>query len=130
MRFALLRRTVAALCGLTTALAAGLSAPAVMADGERSGEVDYYVMALSWSPTWCALEGDARKSVKLPARVVEEAFLKANPAFEPDMVTVTCRSGRIQEVRVCLSKDLDPVPCGQDVVRDCQMKDALLDPVR
>lgn len=224
MRFALLRRTVAALCGLTTALAVGLSAPAVMADGERSGEFNYYVMALSWSPTWCALEGDARqspqcddaadfgwvlhgvwpqfhrgwpaycptverhpsrqmtaemadimgtpglawhqwkkhgtcsglsarayydlsrqaygrvtrpevfrkleKSVKLPARVVEEAFLKANPAFEPDMVTVTCRSGRIQEVRVCLSKDLDPVPCGQDVVRDCQMKDALLDPVR
>jgi ribonuclease T2 len=199
------------------------AAPA-QAEGERSGVFDYYVMALSWSPTWCALEGDARqspqcednadhgwilhglwpqfhrgwpsycpttarqpsrqmtaemadimgtsglawhqwkkhgtcsglsarayyalsrqaystvtrpavfrkleKTVKLPARVVEEAFLKANPDLEPDMVTVTCKSNRIQEVRVCLSKDLDPVPCGRDVVRDCQVTDALFDPVR
>ena len=199
------------------------AAPA-QAERERSGVFDYYVMALSWSPTWCVLEGDARqspqcednadhgwilhglwpqfhrgwpsycpttarqpsrqmtaemadimgtsglawhqwkkhgtcsglsarayyalsrqaygtvtrpavfrkleKTVKLPARVVEEAFLKANPDLEPDMVTVTCKSNRIQEVRVCLSKDLDPVPCGRDVVRDCQMTDALFDPVR
>ena len=32
------------------------------ADGEPAGEFDYYVMALSWSPTWCALEGDRRGS--------------------------------------------------------------------
>ncbi len=30
------------------------------ARGEKSGAFDYYVMALSWSPNWCALEGDAR----------------------------------------------------------------------
>ncbi|WP_224824852.1 ribonuclease T2 [Cognatishimia sp. MH4019] len=194
------------------------------ADGERAGVFDYYVMALSWSPTWCALEGDARGSdqcaarhdhgwtlhglwpqfhrgwpsycrtaqrspsrgqtgamadimgsgglawhqwkkhgvcsglsaeayyelsrdaygsiarpsvfrklenaVKVPASVVEEAFLEVNPALEPDMITITCRQGRIQEARICLSKDLTPVPCGQDVIRDCQMSDALLDPVR
>jgi len=68
--------------------------------------------------------------VKLPARVVEEAFLKANPGWERDMLTITCRAGRIEEARLCLSKALDPVPCGRDVVRDCKMKDALLDPVR
>lgn len=27
-----------------------------------AGEFDYYVTALSWSPNWCALEGDARGS--------------------------------------------------------------------
>jgi len=27
-----------------------------------SGDFDYYVLALSWSPTWCALEGDSRGS--------------------------------------------------------------------
>ncbi|SPF77701.1 ribonuclease T2 family protein [Pseudoprimorskyibacter insulae] len=205
-------------------LALLLSATLAHAEGETAGDFDYYVMSLSWSPTWCALEGDARQSpqcdpsedfgwvlhglwpqfhrgypsycrtaerppsrlmtqemadimgtsglawhqwnkhgvctglsapayyalsrdaygkvtrpevfrkltkpVKVPAQVVEEAFLKANPGFEKDMVTVTCKSSRIQEVRVCLSKSLDPVPCGQDVVRDCRMKDALLDPVR
>jgi ribonuclease T2 len=68
--------------------------------------------------------------VTLPASVVEEAFLKANPKLEKDMLTITCRDGMIQEARVCLSKDLSPVPCGQDVVRDCKMKNARFDPVR
>ncbi|MEM9270774.1 MAG: ribonuclease T, partial [Pseudomonadota bacterium] len=35
-------------------------ASAAVADGEKPGEFDYYVLALSWSPNWCALEGDAR----------------------------------------------------------------------
>ena len=68
--------------------------------------------------------------VTLPATLVEEAFLQANPGLAPDMLTITCRAGRIQEARLCLSKDLDPVPCGQDVVKDCQLRDALLDPAR
>ena len=70
------------------------------------------------------------KPIKLPASVVEEAFLKANPDLEPDMLTITCRAGRIQEARLCLSKSLTPVTCGRDVVQDCRMKDALFDPVR
>lgn len=70
------------------------------------------------------------RPVKLPASVVEEAFLKANPGWEPDMLTITCRDGRIQEARLCLSKDLEPVPCGSDVVRDCRLQDALFDPIR
>ncbi|MDU8911875.1 ribonuclease T2 [Aestuariicoccus sp. MJ-SS9] len=199
-----------------------LSAGLARAEGEAAGDFDYYVLSLSWSPTWCALEGDARRSpqcdadhgwilhglwpqyhqgwpsycrtgqrppprsmtaamadimgtaglawhqwkkhgscsglsasayfeaaraayeavnrpallrkltepVRLPARVVEEAFLKANPEWEPDMLTITCKAGRIQEARLCLLRDLTPVPCGQDVVRDCTMRDALLDPVR
>lgn len=201
-----------------------LWASAALADGEKAGKFDYYVLALSWSPTWCALEGDARNSpqcdetadygwvlhglwpqyhrgwpancptaerpptrtmteemtdimgssglawyqwkkhgscsglsapayyalareayasvkrpdvfrklkdpVKLPASVVEQAFLKANPGLEPDMLTITCRSGRIQEARLCFSKSLDPVPCGRDVVKDCQMKNALFAPIK
>jgi ribonuclease T2 len=27
-----------------------------------AGDFDYYVLALSWSPNWCALEGDSRNS--------------------------------------------------------------------
>lgn len=199
-------------------------APLARAEGERAGDFDYYVLSLSWSPSWCALEGDARNSpqcdarqdygwvlhglwpqyhrgwpsfcrttephptrrmsnemedimgtsglawyqwkkhgtcsglsaaqyyalarrayeqvnrpaifrkldkpVKLPASVIEEAFLKANPGWEPDMLTITCRDGRIQEARLCLSKDLKPVPCGQDTVHDCRLKDALFEPIR
>lgn len=194
------------------------------ADGERAGEFDYYVLALSWTPTWCAIEGDARNSeqcdanknygwtlhglwpqfhrgwpsfcrhnerqpsrsmtnamtdimgsgglawhqwkkhgacsglsaaayfdlsrkayasitrppvfralekpVKMPAKLVEEAFLKANPELQADMITITCRDSRIQEARICLSKSLDPVPCGRDVIKDCTMKNALFAPMR
>ena len=198
--------------------------PALARAEDKPGEFDYYVMALSWSPNWCAIEGDARgsdqcdarhdhgcilhglwpqyhrgwpafcqtaerppsramtrdmadimgtsglawhqwkkhgtcsglsapayyalsreaygritrpeifrkldRAVKLPASVVEEAWLQANPDLEPDGITITCKDGHIQEARICLSRTLDPVPCGQDVVRDCQMRDALFTPVR
>ncbi len=194
------------------------------AEGERAGAFDYYVLSLSWSPSWCATTGDARgspqcddardfgwvlhglwpqfdrgypsycpgttpppsramtadmadimgtagsawyqwkkhgicsgltapdyfalarnaydritrpdtlrrltKPVTLPASLVEEAFVKANPGLAPDMITITCRDARIEEARICLSKSLEPVRCGSDVVRDCAMTDALLDPVR
>ncbi len=37
-----------------------LSALPASAEGERAGVFDYYVLSLSWSPTFCALDGDAR----------------------------------------------------------------------
>lgn len=98
----------------------GLSAPAYYALARRAYE------AVNRPEVFRKL----KDPVKLPARVVEEAFLKANPTWRPDMLTITCRDGHIQEARLCLSKDLSPVPCGRDVVRDCKMKDALFAPVR
>lgn len=41
----------------------------------------------------------------MPAHLIEEAFLRDNPDLAQDMLTVTCRGGHIQEVRLCLSKD-------------------------
>ncbi|WP_435231131.1 ribonuclease T2 family protein [Pseudopelagicola sp. nBUS_20] len=196
----------------------------VSANSGRANAFDYYVLALSWSPNWCALEGDARRSpqcnnlrdhgwtlhglwpqfhrgwptycqtkqrnpprdltesmsdimgtsglawyqwkkhgrcsglsansyfdlarraynnvtrpesfrqlvttVKLPASIVEQAFLQANPAIESNMLTVTCRNGHIQEVRICLSKELSPIHCGTDTIRDCTLRDALFNPIR
>lgn len=200
------------------------SATLALADGEPAGEFDYYVLSLSWSPNWCEIEGDAKRSpqcdarhdhgwvmhglwpqfhrgwpsycptaerppsrgmtgdmadimgtsglawhqwkkhgtcsglsaqdyyavsreaysriirpevfrklgkpVKLPASVVEDAFLKDNPNLEPDGITITCRDGHIQEARICLSKSLEPVPCGRDVIKDCTLRDAVFTPVR
>jgi ribonuclease T2 len=194
------------------------------AEGERAGDFDYYVMALSWSANWCARTGDARRDLqcdagrgltfvlhglwpqydrgwpsycrtgaadpsradtaavadvfggggaafyqwkkhgrcsglaardyfslarqafegiaispvfpqinrdlRVPAEVIEGAFLEANPRLSRDMVTVTCQSGMIQEVRICLTRDLDPRRCGADVIRDCTLTDAVLEAVR
>jgi ribonuclease T2 len=201
-----------------------IAAMPAWAGGEKAGEFDYYVLSLSWSPNWCALQGDSQgseqceerydygwimhglwpqyqrgfpsfcqsgqrppsramtagmadimgtpglawyqwkkhgactglsgadyyalsrlayekvvrppvfrkleRTVKVPAAVVEQAFLKANPGWKADMLTITCKNGYIQEARLCLSRDLEPVSCSQDVVRDCRMSDALFTPVR
>ena len=191
---------------------------------DASGDFDYYVLALSWSPNWCALEGDARASpqcdaeadfgwvlhglwpqyedgwpadcrhtfhnpsrtdtaamadimgtsglawhqwnkhgscsglspddyfalsrlafervekpevlrrlttpVTLPATLIEDAFMRDNAGLDADEITITCRAGRIQEARICLTRDLEPRTCGADVSRDCTLDDALFDPVR
>lgn len=205
-------------------LACALAFPA-FSEGEKAGAFDYYVLSLSWSPAWCALEGDARghqdqceegggwafalhglwpqyeegwpsfcrtperdptraetaamadimgsagsawhqwkkhgrcsgltardyfatarrgygafripevltrvtQKTELPAAVVEAAVLEANPELASDMVTVTCKDGLIQEVRICLTRDLQPRSCAADAARDCRMTDAVLMPVR
>jgi ribonuclease T2 len=205
-------------------LALLLSVGTAWAEGERAGEFDYYVLSLSWTPTWCAIEGDGRGSpqcdagqgygftlhglwpqyeagwpshcptternpsrdmtgamadimgssglawsqwnkhgvctglsafeyfalsrlayeqinrpevlrglerdLRLPADVIEEAFLEENPQLNDEMVTVTCRDGRIQEMRICLTRDLEPRVCGRDVAQDCSLSDALFSPMR
>lgn len=45
---------------LVAVLALFCLSQAARAEGERAGEFDYYVLSLSWSAAWCALEGDAR----------------------------------------------------------------------
>ena len=67
------------------------------------------------------------RDVKLPASVVEQAFLEENEALVADGITITCKSGRIQEARICLTRGLEPRECGADVVRDCTMSDALFE---
>ena len=47
---------------LRTVLALLLMTLPAQAEGERAGDFDYYVMSLSWTPTWCNLTGDARHS--------------------------------------------------------------------
>lgn len=68
--------------------------------------------------------------VTLPASVVEQAFLRDNPALSADQITITCRSGQIQEARICLTRSLEPRRCGADVIRDCTLDDALFQPLR
>lgn len=200
-----------------------MTAGLAIAEGEKAGEFDYYVLALSWSPTWCALEGDQRGSpqcdedadfgwvlhglwpqyedgwpsycrtthrnpsrsetaamadvmgsggsawhqwnkhgrcsglaseeyydlareayasiarpevfrrlqsaVRVPAAVIEEAFLETNPELSADGLTITCKSSRIQEARICLTRELEPRLCAGSVARDCTMKNALFDPI-
>lgn len=195
---------------------AALLAPLPLAAQEVAGAFDYYVLALSWSPSWCATEGKDRnepqcapdrrvgfivhglwpqyergwpdgcetrqrdpsrrdsramedvmgsaglawyqwqkhgrcsglsgtdyylairkaaESVEIPpvlrllprdvrveAPMIEDAFLGANPGLTRDGITVTCDEGRLDEVRICLSRDLQPRACAPDVRRDCRSR--------
>lgn len=210
---------VLAAMGLATCLT-----PDARAEGERAGDFDYYVLSLSWSAAWCALEGDAKndpqcdygqgltfilhglwpqdevgwpsfcrtverdpsrsqtaamadimggagpafyqwkkhgrcsglsaeafyrtarqalasvtipplfsrvdRTLTLPASVIEDAFLEANPGLSRDRITVTCNQGLIQEVRICLTRDLAPRRCGADALTDCRLQDAVLEALR
>lgn len=68
--------------------------------------------------------------ITLPATLIEEAFIQANPTLEPDQITITCRADYIQEARICLTRDLEFRDCGQDVIRDCTMGNARFEPMR
>ncbi|MFM7443864.1 MAG: ribonuclease T, partial [Tabrizicola sp.] len=73
---------------------------------------------------------EVSRPLTLPASVIEDALLEANPDLARDGITITCKEGLIQEARVCLTKDLEFRRCGEDVIRDCRLKDAVLEPVR
>ncbi len=70
------------------------------------------------------------RTVRLPAALIEEAFLRDNPGLTAAGITITCASGHIQEARICLTRDLDFRACGSDLRRDCTLQDALFEPVR
>lgn len=195
-------------------------------EGDRPGRFDYYVLALSWSPTYCADAGDrdsgqqcnsarpyafvlhglwpqydrgwpescdtrrrawvpqntiddmldimpsrgliiheykkhgtcsglspngyfdlARRaygSIKIPQRYqrpqealqvspgeVVADFVKANPNLKPEMIAVTC-DRRLRELRICLSRDLKPQPCGSNERggKLCSRDAVIMPPVR
>lgn len=68
--------------------------------------------------------------VRLPASVIEDAFLAENPALNADMITITCKNGQIEEARICLTRDLEPRKCGLDVIRDCSFSSSLFPAMR
>ncbi len=43
---------------------AALAAGAARAQSDRAGDFAYYVAAFSWTPAWCAAEGDARRDAR------------------------------------------------------------------
>jgi len=46
------------------------------------------------------------RDVRARPAEIEGAFVEANPGLRPDMMALVCRRGVLQEVRLCLEKDL------------------------
>ena len=64
---------------------------------------------------------DLGREGETTAQNVERAFVAANPGLRSDMISVQCRRGALEEVRVCLSKDLRAFrPCPEVDRRACR----------
>jgi ribonuclease T2 len=61
---------------------------------------------------------------------VEEAFMKANPGLSPAAISMTCDSKRLNEVRICLSKDLQFHDCAELERRSCKRPKVVMPAVR
>jgi ribonuclease T2 len=61
---------------------------------------------------------------------VEEAFVQANPGLTREGIAVTCDSRRLNEVRICLSKDFRFRDCVEIDRRACRRDKLQMPPVR
>ncbi|WP_299909725.1 ribonuclease T2 [uncultured Paracoccus sp.] len=77
-----------------------------------------------------AVFDDLTRDVRVPPAVIEEAFIETNPDLTRDGITVTCQGEDLQEVRICLTRDLEPRACAPDARRDCSRKSVLMEKVR
>ncbi|QDL91766.1 ribonuclease T [Paroceanicella profunda] len=71
----------------------------------------------------------AAGGAQMSPRAVEAAVLAANPGFGPDGVTVLCRDGRLTELRLCMTRALEPRICAPDTRRDCSRSLIAIEPV-
>ncbi len=71
-----------------------------------------------------------RRDILIPPELLERALLETNPGLTADMLTVTCKGERLLDVRICLTRTLEPRECAADVVADCGLGKVLLEKVR
>jgi ribonuclease T2 len=60
-----------------------------------------------------------RRQRDLTATQVGALFRAANPALGADSLTVHCSRGELSEVRICLTRELQPRACGRGVRNGC-----------
>ena len=73
----------------------------------------------------------AEKPRMVTPREVEAAFVAANKGLDDDEIAVQCDGRRLQEVRICLKKDLSAfTSCGETDRRACRLDRAYMPAVR
>jgi ribonuclease T2 len=60
-----------------------------------------------------------RADQHLAAEQILAAFQAANPTLPPHAMTVACSRAELSEVRICLTRNLQPRPCGRGVNDSC-----------
>src|SRR5690606_33919478 len=78
---------------------------------------------------------DAQSRVRIPAMFqnntaarsiaphhVEAAFRQANPGLAADAIAVTCEEGRLQDVRICMTRQFEFRSCEEVDRRGCRLQ--------
>jgi ribonuclease T2 len=73
---------------------------------------------------------DPKQILTVTPDEVEEAFVEANPGLTRDAIAVTCGGRRLDEVRICVGKDLRFRPCPEIDSRACRRDKVVMPPVR
>lgn len=60
---------------------------------------------------------------------IERRFAAVNHLRGVAAVRIQCRGGELREVRICLTKNLQPRPCGRSV-RECRARELFMRPLR
>ncbi|KAB2730895.1 ribonuclease T [Brucella anthropi] len=58
--------------------------------------------------------------------LVEKAFIAANPGMKPDGISISCKRNYLQEVRICMTKDLQYRACGQVDANACRSRSVMM----
>ncbi len=64
-----------------------------------------------------------------PARY-KSAWMEANPGLNSSEFAITCSGRFLQEVRICLDRNLNPRSCGADVRDRCRVPEMIVQPLR
>ena len=73
---------------------------------------------------------DLQQPLTVSPAEVEEAFVKANPGLTREGISVACDSRRLNEVRICMSRDLKFQDCAENERRACRRDKLVMPPVR
>ena len=73
---------------------------------------------------------DLQRPLTVTPDEVEEAFVQANPGMTRTGIAVSCDSRRLQEVRICLSKDFKFRDCAEIDRRACRRDKLTMPPLR
>jgi ribonuclease T2 len=65
-------------------------------------------------------EFDGAAPHQMTASQIIAAFAKGNPSLTERSVALRCRGPQLEEVRICLSRDLHPEACGRDIRSHCR----------
>jgi ribonuclease T2 len=68
----------------------------------------------------------ARQDRTVSAQAAEAAFAAANPELDPDEMAVSCHGGALEEIRICLTRDLEFRTCPEVDRNGCRQQNLRL----